>query len=250
MTISRVVLIATIVFVAMVAFHCSSPTNGGNPPADTKIFAIKSGAFFQYLDYTADSTTHLRDTAPATIIRRHVVSIGLNVFAKTNVAMAIDSFFTEAMVPKAQLDTTYFVVEGAGKRISQYGFVASLVKQFSNNAIAINPHWNMLVALDLPTWTTDVTDTMISIAQVAETTTGKNLDTTTIAVNATSYLGGRGQHTGSAAVSALGLTVPISFTVDAIFDPTVIAAIVTKATSVGTTHIPEHHRTLTAFEVH
>ena len=243
MTVPRIALIATIAFVAMVAFHCASPTNNGNPPTDTKVFTIKSGAFFQYLDYTADSTTHLRDSAPATIIRRHIVSVGLNVFAKTNVAMVIDSFFTEDSVAKAGVDTTYFVVESNGKRFSQYGFVASLVKQYSNGIVAINPHWNLLVALDLSTWTTDKTDTVISFAgnsvPVLETTNGTNLDTSSVVISGASHLSGRGKHTGTADAPKFSLSIPISFTVDAMFDPTMMASIVTKATSGGGAAIPK-----------
>jgi len=245
--ISRISLLATIAACAMMA--CKSNPTGGTPVTDTELFTIKAGAYFQFLDYTADSTTHLRDTAPATIIRRHIVSTGLSVYGKTSVAMAVDSHFSESMTPTSLIDTTYFYISSDGKSISQYGFVAGLVKQYSGGLVSIPAQWNQLVSLTASTWTTDNTNATINGFQVTETTTGKNMDTTSMTFNGVHYLAGEAAHSGSAQIPTIGLTVKIDFTVIALFDPTAIASIVTKAAQVGAASVPEHHRVLTSFSL-
>lgn len=241
-------LLTILAITALAAFvACKSDSNTVVPPSTQDVFGFKTGGYFEFQDFEVDTATNKVIDGTMTLIHARIVETGMSMYGKSDVAMIRDSVFNFGGDTLLFVDTAYVVAEANGTRLSQYGFVADLVKRYSNGALLITPKWNMLVATDTTAfWTTDTSSAAVpGFGTAFETLQGSNQGKGTYHLNNVGYSSGVAFHTGALTVGAMG--APIKMSVQAIFNPTIVASVITQPATLITFKINQHQRILTSF---
>jgi hypothetical protein len=207
----------------------SSSSNPVNPTDTTKkevtTFGFKVGATYQFLWFQVNDSSHTIDSTQKLVFER-IVATGLTYDGKTGVVMAIDSI-VPLHTTGITFDTVYYWTDG--RALAQYGFVASLVKVFSNGLLSVTPKWNTLVDT-LPFWTTDTTTAMFGTVLAQETTTAVDQGVQHDSLAGKNLRVRAAEHSGKVIIP-FG-TVNFPFSVSCSYDPTAVLLMVAAAVDV------------------